>query len=442
MTSLHLVGGLQATRPTGWEIMEAMAAPDERQNHAPADRGKNDRDDPPLVINMPVDIRSLTLTILTVIASVLFLHYAAPVLVPIVVAILVAYVLSPMVNVLERWGVHRAAGAAVAVLLLTGVTGGGVYLLSGQVLTVIDSVPEAAQRLRERVQPRPGEVDTGALARVQRAAEEIDKAAEEAATPTPQTPPGVQRVRIVEPAFRAIDYVWSGSQGVLELVGQFTLILFLVYFILVSGDLYKRKLVKIAGPRLTQKKITVQILDEVNVQIGQFIRVQVLVNVIVAVVSAVALWLFGVENYLLWGLLTGVFNSIPYVGPLLVTGGVGIVAFLQFDDLFQTLMICGVIGTITGLEGMLLRPAMLSRASRINPVAIFLSLLVWSWIWGFWGTILAVPMVMMMKAASDRIDSLQPLGELLGGADPDPRRVEPAASPVPEPGAAAPTADR
>jgi predicted PurR-regulated permease PerM len=184
--------------------------------------------------------------------------------------------------------------------------------------------------------------------------------------------------------------------------------------------MYKRKLVKIAGPTLTQKKITVQILDEINLQIGHFIRVQVIVNLAVAAVSALALWFLGLENYILWGLLAGLFNSIPYVGPLMVTGAVGIVAFLQFDDVVRTLMVCGVIGTITGLEGMLVRPALLSRASQINPVAIFLSLLVWSWIWGFWGTILAVPMVMMMKAASDRIDSLQPLGELLGGAEPKP----------------------
>jgi predicted PurR-regulated permease PerM len=375
--------------------------------------------DQPLVINMPVDVRSITLTVLAVVAAVVFLRYAAPVLIPIVVAMLISYVLTPLVNSLERAHIHRGIGAAVAVLLLIGVLGSGGYLLSGQALTIIDSVPEAAQRLRERIQAQQRDPEPGTLERVQRAAEEIDKAAEATAAPT-RAPAGVQRVQVVEPAFRALDYVWSGGRNVMAVVGQLTLVLFLVYFILVAGDLYKRKLVKIAGPTLTQKKITVQILDEINLQIGHFIRVQVIVNLIVAAVTAAALWYLGVENYVLWGLLAGVFNSIPYIGPLLVTGALGVVAFLQFDDVVRTLIVCAVVGAITGLEGMLVRPALLSRASQINPVAIFLSLLVWSWIWGFWGTILAVPMVMMMKAASDRIDSLQPLGELLGGAEPKP----------------------
>jgi predicted PurR-regulated permease PerM len=377
-----------------------------------------DQNDHPIVVHMPVDVRSLTLTVLAIVAGVVFLRYAAPVLIPIVLAMLISYVLNPLVNTLERGHLHRGIGAAVAVLLLVAAVGNGGYLLSDQALTVIDSVPEAAQRLRERIRAEQRNTDDGTLERVRRAAEEIDKAAEQATTSPGRAPAGVQRVQVVQPAFRALDYVWSGGRGVVALVGQLTLVLFLVYFILVSGDLYKRKLVKIVGPTLTQKKVTVQILDEINLQIGHFIRVQVIANLIVAVLTAAALWFLGVENYLLWGLLAGVFNSIPYIGPLLVTAALGVVAFLQFDEVVRTLMVCGVVGAITGLEGMLVRPALLSRASQINPVAIFLSLLIWTWIWGLWGTILAVPMVMMLKAASDRIDSLQPLGELLGGSEP------------------------
>lgn len=365
---------------------------------------------------MPADVRSVTLTLIAVFAVVLFLRYAAPLLIPIVVAILISYVLSPMVNALERGRIPRVLGAAVSILLLVGALGATGYALSGQAITIIDNVPEAAQRLRGRIleqQRSPGE---GTIEKVQRAAEEIDKAAEATAAPVRATA-GVQRVQMVEPAFRALDYVWSGGRGAIALMAQLTFVLFLVYFLLLSGDLYKRKLVKIAGPTLTQKKITVQILDEINVQIGHFIRVQVLANLLVAAATAAALWLLGVENYLFWGLLAGVFNSIPYLGPLLVSGGLGVVAFLQFDDVVQTLTVCAVVGAITGLEGMLLRPAMLSRASQINPVAIFLSLMIWSWIWGFWGTILAVPMIMMMKAACDRIDSLRPIGELLAGGE-------------------------
>jgi predicted PurR-regulated permease PerM len=192
------------------------------------------------------------------------------------------------------------------------------------------------------------------------------------------------------------------------------MMLFLLYFLLVTGDLYKRKLVKIAGPTLEKKKVTVQIMDEINVQITNFLRVQVFTSLVVGGATAIALWWFGVHHYAIWGLLAGVFNSVPYLGPVIVTGGLGVVAFLQFDDPLLTGYVCGVTLAITTLEGWLLTPALLSRAARMNPVAIFVGLLFWSWVWGIWGTILAVPMLTTVKAICDRVEDLNPIGELLG----------------------------
>jgi predicted PurR-regulated permease PerM len=192
------------------------------------------------------------------------------------------------------------------------------------------------------------------------------------------------------------------------------MVLFLVYFLLVTGDLFKRKLVKIAGPTLSKKKITVQIMDEINTQISGFLRVQVFTSVCVAAATAATLWWFGVQQYVVWGLLAGVFNSIPYMGPLIVTAALGVVTFMQFDDVVKTASVCGVTLAITSLEGWLLTPALMSRASQMNPVAIFVGLLFWSWVWGVMGTILAVPMLMTLKAVCDRVEDLQPIGELLG----------------------------
>ena len=214
--------------------------------------------------------------------------------------------------------------------------------------------------------------------------------------------------------FRPSDYLWSGSVGLLGFTGQFVLVLFLVYFFLVTGDLYKRKLVKIGGKTLSEKKITVQILDEINVQIENFMRVQVFTSVVVAVVTAIALWWLGVDHPIVWGILAGVFNSIPYLGPIIVTAGLGVVSFMQFNDLVRTAYVCGIAFAITSLEGFLLTPWLMGRAAQMNPVAIFIGLLFWSWVWGIWGTILAVPMLMMLKAICDHVEDLQPVGELLG----------------------------
>ncbi len=366
----------------------------------------------PLVIRAPIDVRSLALSVMAVLAVVLVLQYARSVFIPIVLGVLISYTLAPIVAWLQMARVPRSIGAAVAVTLLVGSLGIGVYTLSDQAMAIVSDVPKAAQRVRERMREHrstPG----GAIDKVQQAATEIDRAAKEAAQPT-ATQKGVQKVEVVDPAFRASDYLWAGGLGLVSFAGQFVLVLFLVYFFLVTGDLYKRKLVRIAGPTLTQKKITVQILDDINQQIEHFMRVQVVTSLVVAVATGATLWWFGVNQFIVWGLLAGLFNSIPYLGPVLVTGALGVVTFMQFDDLLKTAYVCGATFAITSLEGFVLTPMMMSRAAQMNPVAIFVGLLFWSWIWGAWGTVLAVPMLMMLKAICDHVEDLKPIGELLG----------------------------
>jgi predicted PurR-regulated permease PerM len=367
-------------------------------------------------------VRNLALTVIAALAVMLVLQYAQSVLVPIVLGVLISYGLEPFVGALNRLRIPRAFGAAVAVTLLVGGLSLGIYTLSDQAMAIVTDIPTAAQRIRERVRSHRTN-SGGALEKVQRAATEIDRAAQEASSPsaaerelaaTERKNTGVQKVEVVQPPFRASDYLWSGGVGLLGFSGQFVLVLFLVYFFLVTGDLYKRKLVKIGGTTLSEKKITVQILDDINLQIESFMRVQVFTSLVVAVATGISLWWLGVDHPIIWGILSGIFNSIPYLGPIIVTAGLGVVSFMQFDDLLRTAYVCGVAFAITSLEGFLLTPMMMSRAAQMNPVAIFVGLLFWSWIWGIWGTVLAVPMMMMIKAICDHVEDLQPVGELLG----------------------------
>lgn len=362
-------------------------------------------------------VRNLALTVIAALAVMLVLQYAQSVLVPIVLGILISYGLAPFVAGLQRLRIPRAVGAGVAVALLVGGIGLGIYTLTDQAMAIVSDIPTAAQRIREQVRLHR-RTNGGALEKVQRAATEIDRAAQEAATSAPAQPAGgrsagVQQVEVVRP-FRPSDYLWSGSVGLLGFSAQFVIVLFLVYFFLVTGDLYKRKLVKIGGTTLSEKKITVQILDDINLQIESFMRVQVFTSFLVAVATAIALWWLGVDHPVVWGLLAGVFNSIPYLGPILVSAGLGVVSFMQFDSLLRAGYVSGVAFAITSLEGFLLTPMLMSRAAQMNPVAIFIGLLFWSWIWGIWGTVLAVPMLMMIKAICDHIEDLQSVGELLG----------------------------
>ena len=369
----------------------------------------------PLVIRMPVDVRSIAISTIAVLGAILMLQYARQVLIPVVLAILISYVLAPAVRSMARHHVPRVIGAFLVIALLCAASGYGAYTLTDDAVRVIDDLPRVAERLRERsIRPRGSRTgDEGLLQKMQDAAAEIDETAAKATTPAP-VPDRVTRVQVVEPAFRASDYLWSGGRGIVNFLAQFAIVLFLVYFLLVTDDLFKRKIVSIAGPTLTKKKISVQIMDEINNQISGFLRVQVITSLIVSVATAATLWWFGLDNFVLWGLLAGVFNSIPYIGPIVVSGGLAGVAFMQFDDLVRTAYVSGAALVITSLEGWLLTPVLMSRAAQMNPVAIFVGLLFWSWVWGVWGTILAVPMLMTLKSICDRVEDLQPIGELLG----------------------------
>lgn len=365
-------------------------------------------------VEMPVGIRSVALTLIGAAAAILMLRYARDVLIPVVVAVLISYVLGPAVDSMERHGLPRVVGSVLMIALLCGGIGLGAYTLTDEAMAIVEKVPAAAQRIATRIQRqnRRDAKPEGAIEKVQEAAKELEKAAEKA-TDTTQVG-GAQRVQIVEPAFAARDYLWAGGMGALSFLGQFAMVLFLVFFLLVTGDLFKRKLVRIAGPTLTEKKVSVQIMDDINKQISSFLRVQVITSAVVGAATALALWWFGVEQYLVWGLLAGIFNSIPYLGPIVVTGGLAVVTFMQFDDMATTAYVSATAMAITSLEGWLLTPVLMSRAAQMNPVAIFVGLLFWSWVWGVMGTILAVPMLMMIKAVADRVEDLQPVGELLG----------------------------
>jgi predicted PurR-regulated permease PerM len=296
-------------------------------------------------------------------------------------------------------------------LALVGGLGFTANSLRDEAAAVMEELPEGVRKLRSELNAMRGR--PGALESVQRAAQELDRTAAEASVQTP-APEGVVKVQVEEPAFRARDYLWSGSIGATGLVSLGLMILFLTFFLLVADDLFRRKVVKHVGSTLSSKKVTVQILDEISCQIERFLLVQLLTSLLVAVVTGAVLWWLELRQAVVWGLLAGLFNSVPYFGPFIVTIGLMIVAFLQFGSLGMAVLVAGIALAITTLEGWLLTPALMGRVAQMNAMAVFAGLLFWSWMWGVWGILLAVPMMMVVKVICDHVQKLQPLGDLLG----------------------------
>ena len=377
-------------------VPEAAAAADDRS---------------PFTIQMPVDVRHVALTLGAIVAGIWLLKNTQEVLIPFVVSGLLFYALDPAVDRLQKWRVPRLIGATVMLVAVVAGSATVVYYLSDQVIAVVEQVPRGAQQLRNELRRRSPQ-DPGAIEKVQQAADAIDRTAAESAAPTP-APRGVTRVQIEQPAFRASDYLWSAGLSLPAALSLGVMIFFLTLFLLIADDLFKRKLVRHIGA-FERKKITVQILDEIGLQIERFLLVQIFTSIVVAIVTALALWYLGLQQPAVWGLVAGLLNSIPYFGPVIVSAALSVVAYMQFGDLGRTITISATAMAITTLEGWVLTPVLLGRVAQMNRIAIFAALLFWTWVWGVWGMLLAVPITMAIKVVCDHVEPFKPVGDFLG----------------------------
>lgn len=372
------------------------------------------RDPPRVLLHMPVDVRSVALVVLTVIAILAVLRWAQAFFIPLMLGLVWSYALSPLVDALQRVHIPRVLSAGVLILAILGGIAGAVYSLSDDANQLIASLPAAAHKLRDAVR-RPSKAPATPLETVQKAATELQRAAEEAGGAAAAGPGGgVARV-VVEQPFDLRQHLWTGTLGLATLAFQGVMVIFLTYFILASGDTFRRKLVKIAGPRLSQKKLTVQALEEIHAQMQRYLLVQLAASLGTGIATGVGLGLVGLKHAAVWGVAAGILNLVPYVGAVAITGGAALVAFLQFGGSVQMALVVGGISlAIDTLKGYVLVPWATSRASSMNAVAVFVGLMAFGWLWGLWGLLLGFPILLAVKSVCDRVDDLKPVGELLG----------------------------
>lgn len=364
----------------------------------------------PLMLHMPVDVRNLSLALLALFASVALLHWASAVFIPIMLSLLLTTALRPLVDRLYRYHVPRWLSAGALLISLVLGLASAAWSLSDGATQLVDSLPVAAKKVRDNLKARAG--GSSPLDTVQKAATQIEQAATENSTTSPPRR-GVQRVVVERPPFNVRDYLWSGTMGLMSALGQLTVVVFLTFFALASGNLFRNKLLRIAGTSLERRKITIHVLEDITNQIQRYLLVQVFTSVLVGVATGLAYWALGLENAAVWGVVAGVLNLAPYIGSALVTGASALVAFLQFGSFDMALAIGGASLVIHTIVGNLLTPWLTSRTSSMSPVAVFVSVLAWGWLWGLWGLLLGIPVMMAVKAVCDRVEDLKAVGELL-----------------------------
>ena len=356
----------------------------------------------------------VALVILAAIAVVAALFFARAFFVPLLIGILASYTLRPVVDWLRRFRIPQAIAAAlVLVVLVTGVSWIG-YALSDEVTVVIEKLPDAARRLRAKLTSTRSSVPT-ALQNVQEAANELQKAATDVAQKpgTRERPPTVVAATTDSSGwFR--DYALAQSALLLSIAAKTPIVLLLAYFLLASGDHFRRKLVLLVGPSLTRKKEVLAILEEVDAQVQRYLLVMLVSNALIALGTWLALEAMGMEQAGVWGVFAGVMHFVPYLGPVVVAIASGVAAFVQFGSLLVAVSVGGATLLIAGLIGMVFMTWLQSRVARVNAAVLFIAILFFGWLWGIAGVLLGAPLVAIARVVCDRVESLKPVGELLG----------------------------
>jgi len=326
-------------------------------------------------------------------------YFAKVILMPLSLAVLLTLWLAPVVRAMKRVRLPEPVGAAILVMGLAAAFACAVYLLFDPGTRWIESAPQVLRQAEFKLR--------GFKKSVQQVTEAAAKVEE--ITSVDGKKPDASRVVTTEP--RLASRVLAGTQSALPSVAA-TIVL--LYFLLASGDLFLRKLVRVT-PGLDRRRRTVRITRAIQSNLGRYLITVSCINAGLGLVTGVAMHLLGMPNPVLWGVMVAMLNFMPYIGAALSLGVLTMVAFLTFDGLGQILAMPAAFFVLTALEGQILTPYLTGRRLTLNPVAIFLSMLLWGWLWGVVGALIAVPILMVVKVLCDHVESLAPIGEFVGG---------------------------
>jgi predicted PurR-regulated permease PerM len=293
-------------------------------------------------------------------------------------------------------------------------------------MRVLDVVPRATAKFSEAMRENARNHD-GALQKINRAATEIERAAAAANTPGAAAPRPVTRAAApAPPPINVRDYIMMGTANAVAGFGQLIVVLSLVFFLLISGDSFRLALVRACGPSIAKKKMALGIFSEIVMQIQRYLTLQVATSAFLGVIVGVAFLGVGLDNAIFWACCGALMHMIPYVGPAVFLVIVSMVAYVQFQTLAPVAAVILSILLSTGIIGMLLVPWLTQRVSRLNAITVFISLLFWGWLWGTWGLLLGIPVMIALNVVFERVEGLQVISHFLsGGPIEDPRHGTP-----------------
>ena len=303
-------------------------------------------------------------------------------LIPLVLAAFIGLALNPVVAGAARWGVPRWLGASVLMLALIGGIGTGIGLLTPPALDWIHEAPSTIRRFVPKL-------------------EHITQPLEAANRATQTLVNGRPTYARPQPADVAVS-AWDVVSAAPKVLAAVLTVVLLVFFFLVYGDLLLRRLVEI-GPGFSYKRQAVSVVRGIQHEVSRYILTTLLINFALGALTAGILWQLRMPDPLLWGAVAMFANFIPYVGAIFTTSVLLLVGLVHFDQLGHALLPALCFAGLTVFEGNLVTPLILGRRMRLSPIAILVWLLVWGWLWGIPGALLAVPMLTSVKLIAEHV---------------------------------------
>lgn len=351
-----------------------------------------------------VGIRSFSLTVLMLLAVLYTLHFAKAVILPIVLALLLSLLLSPLVRLLrQKCQVPMALGAAIVLAGLLAALGVGAALVvepaAAWIQTVPERIPEIKSRLTILQSPLDKMRETTQQVEEMTALEKADDAR-------------VVKIRADTP----LSLLMSQTPAFLANLAAMTILL---YFMLASGDVFLRKLVRMI-PSFDDKRRAVEIARDIEDRVSRYLRAVTVINLGLGVTVGLAAYVIGLQNYVLWAVVAFLLNFIPYLGALIGIVATLLVGLLSFQSTGQAFVLPAIYLVLNIIEGNFITPIIVGRLLTLNTVMVFIFLMFWGWIWGVAGALLAVPILAVIKIICDHIDPLAPIGEFVGGETADP----------------------
>ena len=345
-------------------------------------------------LQLPTDIKAMLLAGIFCLLFVYALYVTGEILVPVIIAFLLKMLLQPVVEELVDYHFPRFLAAILVVGVLLGGVSALAVLLSGPAAGWISGAPQNLAKLEKRLD------SLSAVARnLQKASRDVEKIGDDGAPAA---------VAVKGPPLST--FLFSGTRSLLASV---LTVVVLLFFLLVSGNSFLRRIVEIL-PTLHDKKQAVEIINEIQRTIAVYLGTVTTMNLLVGVLTGLASWLCGLSDPVLWGSVAFLLNYIPILGPMAGVALLALVGLTTFDEVWRGLLPAGIYLSLHFAEGEVITPTLLARQFTLNPVVVIIALIFWYWMWGVAGALLAVPMLATAKIVCDRVERLKAVGHFIG----------------------------